>query len=287
MISKAPIIIEVTDATFQTEVIEHSTQRPVFVDFWAQWCGPCKTLGPALERLANDYRGAFRLAKVDVDRNPQLVMAAQVQSIPMVLAVWNNAILDRFVGALPPPELKKWVESVLQAAGVTVPSSLEENAPDDPVKAEQFWRKQLDKEANDGKALLGLGQTLIQLGRPDEARTVLERITTSQEEYNAAHAALNLLDLLAEVADAGGEAALRHQLAANPSDPRTRYLVACADAGQGRFVKALQVLVDLVSNHSGEVRENARKAASRVLSVAGRENEQIEDLRRHLALALY
>ena len=112
----SPYVFEVTDATFNTDVVGRSQAAPVIVDLWAEWCEPCKQLGPVLERLANEAAGDWLLAKVDVDANPQLSAALQVQSIPMVVAVIGGQLVDGFLGALPEAQVRQWIGQVLQVA---------------------------------------------------------------------------------------------------------------------------------------------------------------------------
>src|SRR5690606_38319333 len=124
------VMVDVTEATFQAEVLERSLTTPVVVDLWAEWCGPCKQLSPLLEKLAMEYRGAFVLAKIDVDANPRLAQMFRVQSIPMVYAVVGGQPIDAFTGVVPEAQLRQWLDAVLKAAGVEVP------AAEDPRLAE-------------------------------------------------------------------------------------------------------------------------------------------------------
>src|SRR5689334_1420037 len=122
----AVTIIDVTEATFQTEVLERSLTTPVVIDFWAAWCEPCKQLSPVLEKLAVEANGAWVLAKVDVDANPRLAQMFRVQGIPMVFAVAGGQPVDAFTGVLPEAQLRQWLDAVLRAGGVAV------EPPEDP-----------------------------------------------------------------------------------------------------------------------------------------------------------
>src|SRR5947207_90006 len=132
-------VIDVTEATFQSEVLERSLQTPVIIDFWAEWCGPCKQLSPVLEKLAGEAGGQWILAKVDVDANPQLSAALQVQSIPMVVAVLGGQLVDGFLGAMPEAQVRQWIGQVLAVVEkmgmqLTAPAGVADadDAQDDP-----------------------------------------------------------------------------------------------------------------------------------------------------------
>src|SRR5215831_8884912 len=128
--SAAGLVFDVTDATFNADVVARSQAAPVIVDLWAEWCGPCKQLGPVLERLADEAAGDWLLAKVDVDANPQLSAALQVQSIPMVVAVIGGQIVDGFLGALPEVQVRQWIDQILQVADqLGMPARVRAEAP--------------------------------------------------------------------------------------------------------------------------------------------------------------
>ncbi|MGM0578262.1 MAG: thioredoxin [Myxococcota bacterium] len=283
--SASPHVIDVTEATFNDEVGRRSEQTPVVIDFWAEWCGPCKTLGPALEGLADDCRGAFVLAKIDVDQSPRIAQYFGAQSIPTVMAVYQGQIVDQFVGALPKQEVKRWIDGVLERCGVEVPQ--EETVPTDPEEAEAFWRGRLDKDESDGEALLALGRLLLTEGRKDEAREFLTKVGPEMPEFNAAQAALALDELAEQIRDAGGEEAVRERARSNPDDAEATYLGSLADAVEGDFAGSLSGLVDLAGTGPKEVRDRAKKAAATILEAAGRDDERVEEQRRRLARVLF
>ncbi len=278
-------VVDVTAATFQTEVVEASMDRPVLVDFWADWCGPCKQLTPILEQLAEDYRGAFKLCKVDTDKERELAGSFRIQSIPTVAIVFGGRMLDQFQGALPKADLKRVLDSLLEQLNIPIPQA--DNAPTDPASATRYWQARLDKDAKDGEALLALGKLAVGAGNSDGAKALFEAIEAASPQYNAAQAALSTLGLLAEVAEAGGEATVRARLEGDPDDTEARYFVACADAGAGRFVAALDALVGLVATTRAEEKDRAKAAAATVFEAAGRDDPEIEALRRKLARLLF
>jgi putative thioredoxin len=171
---------DVTDQTFEQDVIERSKTRPVVVDLWAEWCGPCKTLGPILEKVIEETGGEVELAKVDVDANPQISRAFQVQSIPAVYALKDGKVVDGFVGAQPEEAVRTFVAGL---AGATEPTEVERLVE---LGDEESLRKALEIEPDNEDAIVGLGEHLVVEGRPDEALALLARIPESPETRRVA-----------------------------------------------------------------------------------------------------
>ncbi|HZQ86042.1 MAG TPA: thioredoxin [Acidimicrobiales bacterium] len=170
--------VDVTDATFQTDVIERSAQVPVVVDLWAEWCGPCKTLGPIIEKVVDETNGEVVLAKVDVDANPQVAQAFRVQSIPAVYALRNGEIVDSFIGALPEQAVRQFVSGLAPAP----------TEADTLVGAgdEASLRKALELDPDHAGAIVALGQLLAERGDTDEALALLARIPETAETRRVA-----------------------------------------------------------------------------------------------------
>ncbi len=164
---------EVTDATFETEVLERSKQTPVLVDLWAPWCGPCRTLGPLIEQVVDDTGGRVVLTKVNVDENPEISQAFRVQSIPAVYAMKDGKVVDGFIGAQPEPVVKEFVDRLL-------PSEEDDEIADLLARGdEDSLRHVLELEAANEAAIVALGQLLASNGRGDEALQLIERIPES------------------------------------------------------------------------------------------------------------
>jgi putative thioredoxin len=171
---------DVTDQTFEQDVIERSKTVPVVVDLWAEWCGPCKTLGPILEKVIEETGGEVELAKVDVDANPQISRAFQVQSIPAVYALKDGKVVDGFVGAQPEQAVRDFVSGLSVTKEPTEVERLVE------LGDEESLRKALEIEPDNEDAIVGLGEHLVVEGKPDEALALLARIPESAETRRVA-----------------------------------------------------------------------------------------------------
>jgi putative thioredoxin len=170
--------LDVTDATFEADVLERSDTVPVVIDLWAPWCGPCRTLGPIIEQVVDATEGAAALAKVNVDENPRVSATFAVQSIPAVFAIHKRQVIDRFIGALPERDVKEFVDRVLERAQPTEIELLLTAGDDDSL------RKALELEPANEQVIVSLAALLVERGEPgdhEEALGLLERIPETAE----------------------------------------------------------------------------------------------------------
>ena len=253
-------VIDVTEATFQLEVAERSLTTPVVIDFWAEWCGPCKQLSPVLERLAVEGGGSWVLAKIDVDANPRLAQAFQVQSIPMVYAVVGGRPVDAFAGVVPETQLRQWIDAILKLGGI------EMEAPVDPRIT----------EADDA----------LMSGDLDEAEQAYKKILAESPADAAAEAGLAHVELARRVRGVDPNKALLAAEAA-PDDIDAQLLAADIQVLAGEAQAAYTRLVDLVRRSSGEDRERVRKHLVSLFTVAEPDDPAVSAARRALASALY
>jgi putative thioredoxin len=253
-------IIEVNEENFQTAVLEQSLTTPVILDFWADWCEPCKQLSPVLERLAEQGAGSWVLGKVDVDANPRLAQALRVQGIPMVVAVVGGQLVEGFTGVLPEHQVKQYVDAVLKAGGISV------EAPADP---------RLD-EADDA----------LMTGELDEAEAAYKKILSEAPGDAAAVSGLAQVDLYRRV---GGvdPAAVLAKAAANPDDLDAQRLAADVEVLSGQADEAYARLVALIKRSASDDRDAVRKHLLSLFSVAGPDDPAVAGARRALASALF
>jgi putative thioredoxin len=253
-------VVDVTEATFQSEVLERSLTTPVVIDFWADWCEPCKQLSPVLERLAVEGGGAWVLAKIDVDANPRLAQMFRVQGIPMVYAVVGGQPVDAFSGVVPEAQLRQWIDAVLKAGGVTV------TAPEDP-------------------RLVEADEALI-TGDLDTAERAYRKILAESPADAAAEAGLAHVALARRVTGVDPRTAMA-QAEAQPDDVPAQLLAADIEVLGGQADRAYRRLVDLVRRTSGDERETVRRHLVSLFTVAGPDDPAVAAARRALASALF
>ena len=280
--------VNVTDQDFETAVVERSHTVPVVVDFWAPWCGPCRAIGPVLEKLAEEQQGKFILAKINVDENPTLAQAFNVHSIPAVKAVRDGAITGEFLGAQPEAVIRRFVEQLLPSEADALAQEgkrLEELGK--TQGAESLYRATLSKTENHPQALFGLARILQQRGEEADALSLLNRISLNAKEYAAAQQFAAQIRLKQSGADVGDETPYRERIAADPHDLDARFDLAQVLAAAGRYEEALTELLEVVKKDRKFRDEGARKAMLEIFEVVGTRSELAEHYRSELAKVLF
>ncbi|MGJ8587613.1 MAG: tetratricopeptide repeat protein [Yoonia sp.] len=249
----ADLIKDGTDASFVQDVIEASQTVPVIVDFWAPWCGPCKTLGPAIEAAVTNAKGRVKLVKIDVDANQAYAGQLQVQSIPTVYAFYQGKPIDGFQGALPPSEINAFVDKIaalagdpedegLSAAIEAAEQMLQEGAAAD---AAETFAAILQEESNNAPAYAGLVRSYLALDDVDQAEAVLNGAPAEISTDPLLEAVHAQITLAREAANAGPVAELQAAVDADPDNHQARFDLATAQHASGQVEEAVNTLLEL------------------------------------------
>lgn len=244
-----PHVFDATAARFEEEVIRRSMETPVLVDFWATWCGPCKSLGPILEKLAADYHGAFVLAKVDVDKEQELAAAFQIRSVPTVMLVKGGQLVDGFPGALPEGQLREFLKhhGIEPAAAPEEAAAPDAAPPVDPHAEVMRLRKAIEAAPDQDELKLDLALALLQTGGAVEAERLLDALPANLATDDRTVKARARLGFAALLQDAPPAETLAAAIAADPGDLRARHLLGVrqlvagdAEAGLAQFIEMLR-----------------------------------------------
>ncbi len=287
------VVIDVTEETFNTDVVERSRTTPVIMDLWAEWCGPCKQLSPVLEKLATEAAGQWILAKVDVDANPQLSAALQVQSIPMVVAVLGGQLVDGFLGAMPEAQVRQWIGQVLAVAekmGMPVACPGAGTDADEDEDGQDGADAAADRAGvPDGPPIPAAyteARAAMERGDLDGAAQAFEQELAANPADPVAKTGLAQVNLIRRVSSYD-QASARRDAAERPADVAAQIRVADIELANGRIEEAFDRLLGVVRRTSGEEREQARKHLVSLFEVLPPRDPHLAKARSALSALLF
>ncbi len=274
-------IVDVQEATFESDVIQKSFEKTVVVDFWAAWCGPCRMLGPTLERLANEPDSNFILAKVDVDSNQGLAMRYGIQGIPAVKAFRDGQVVDDFVGAQPEPMVRQFIQrNAPSPAGEAVISGENLLLDRQWTEAESLFREMLEEDPADAKARLGLAKSLLGQGDGCKSKFYLEDLTLKAETMDPAERLMPLADYLCTAAE-------RKETNAEVTVIEAQYRQAARLFTDGKLAPALDGLLEVLRQNKNYRSGQAKNVVLGIFELLGDEDPLTQVYRREMASILF
>ncbi len=289
-------VVDVDSTNFEQIVLQGSKERVVVVDFWAEWCGPCKTLGPLLEDVVTALGPGIVLAKVDVDKNQDLAQAFRVQSIPAVKVVKDGQLVDEFTGAVPREQLEERLRRHVPDAPVSPAEEMADLVDaahlqlemGDVSSAERLYDEALREDAENGAAILGLARLrLLQNADEDTVRELVGRIEEGTSEWEQGKALLTHLEFRGHCESAGGTGACAALLQSNPDDSEAQYLVGCCAAVQGDYDTALRHWFAIIETDRNFRDGAAKDAMVSVFHLLGRKHPSVGEYPQRLYRTLY
>jgi putative thioredoxin len=280
-------VVETTDDAFERDVIERSREVPVVVDFWADWCQPCRLLGPLLESLAAEYQGQFILVKANTDRAAVSAGRFGVQAIPAVFGVRNEKVVDFFAGILPEQHLRQWLERLLPTESERLLAEGNRAAESDPQAAEALFRRAIECEERTAAPRIALAELLVGLNRFDEAAQLVDALEKRGYLEPEAERVKSAVRIQQQGEATGGVEACRKALELDPRSMVKKLQLAEALAAEQLHAEALQRALEVVEQDRGELREAARVLMVEIFQILPDDSQLVHDFRRKLAAALY
>jgi putative thioredoxin len=286
------VVKDTTTQTFVKDVIEESKRQPVLVDFWAEWCGPCKQLAPVLEKAVRAAKGKVKLVKMNIDKHPSIPGQLGIQSIPAVFAFANGQPVDGFLGALPESQVTAFIERVTKdrlggEETDLLKSADEALAQGDAANAANLYAQVLAQDSGNVAALAGLARSYVRTGAIEQAKQTLALVPEAKRNDAAVAAARAALDLAEQAKAVGPLAELEKKVAANPLDHQARFDLAVALNSKGRRAEAVDNLIEIVKRDRQWKEDGARKQLVQFFEAWGPTDEATVDGRKRLSSILF
>jgi len=286
------LVKDTTTQAFMKDVIEESKRQPVLVDFWAEWCGPCKQLGPVLEKAVNAAKGKVKLVKMDIDKHPAIPGQMGIQSIPAVIAFVNGQPADGFLGALPEGQVNDFIARITKdklggEAQDLLKLAEEALAAGNAVEAVELYAEVLKDEPSSLPALAGLARAYLTTGATEQAKQTLALVPEAKRSDPAVAAARSALEVAEQAKSVGPVGELEQKVAANPADHQARFDLAVALNAAGRRKDAAERLIEIVKRDRKWNDDGARKQLVQFFEAWGPADEATVEGRRKLSSILF
>ena len=286
------LVKDTTTQGFMKDVIEESRRQPVLVDFWAEWCGPCKQLGPVLEKAVSAAKGKVKLVKMDIDKHPAIPGQMGIQSIPAVIAFVNGQPADGFLGALPEGQVNDFIARITKdklggEAQVLLKLADEALAADNAVEAVELYAEILKDEPSSVPALAGLARAYVSTGATEQAKQTLALVPAAKANDPAVAAARSALEVAEQAKSVGPVAELEQKVAANPTDHQARFDFAVALNAAGQRKEAAEQLIAIVKRDRKWNDDGARRQLVQFFEAWGPTDEATVEGRRKLSSILF
>ncbi|MEO5342133.1 MAG: co-chaperone YbbN [Gammaproteobacteria bacterium SHHR-1] len=286
--SDNPFVIHVSESDFQQTVLEASFQRPVVVDFWADWCQPCRSLMPVLASLAEQYRGKFILAKLNTEENPNIASALGIRSLPTVRLFIKGQAVDEFMGALPEPQVRAFLDKHIPNEVDLLIAQAEQLAlQGDGEQAAGLLGRAAELDPVNPRVKIGQARILAAMGQIDQAREILAGLDDNARSEPAAAALIAQIDMRQQLQDSPAPLELHKRLAADASDSEARYLLAMHALQQEDYEQALELLLELMRRDRAYRDDAARKGMLQVFDLLGGSGELVSRYRNRMFTLLH